>query len=676
MFDAWFSQDEKAGLADFWRVYDEHHDALNDAALAFAREDAQFGRTVAAMSPEQLDTDRREGRERMRRAMAGDYADYVQNLQHQGATYAALGIGFTSWYRLARAVARELTPLVVAAYIAEPERLARALAAQQAFFDWALSLLAEAYLDAKHALVSKLEELKAHSDQIEAENARMQEANRLKSEFLANMSHELRTPLNAIIGFAELLHDGAVSPDMPEYQEFLGDILASGKHLLQLINDVLDLSKVEAGKLDFYPERADVQRIVHEVVAILRTTAAERHIRVDVEIDPALGEVTVDTSRLKQVLYNYVSNALKFTGEGGTVVIRAAAEGAGAYRIAVDDSGIGIAPENLGRLFSEFTQLDGGAGKTRGGTGLGLALTKRLVEAQGGSVGVESIPGVGSTFYAVLPKRAPTGSTMPTPRRYSGVHPGSPAVLVIEDNERDQTAIVRALRDAGYAVETAATGAQAVARCKERRFDAITLDLLLPDVSGIEVLRQVRQTELNRDVPVVVITVVTEKGVFAGYAVHDILTKPIEPNSLLASLERAGVTPGRSGTVMVVDDDAGSLRLMAATLGQLGYEVDGYERAADALATCAEAPPMAVILDLMMPEMDGFEFLERFRGLPRCRQVPVLVWSVRDLSATELERVLAAANGFLQKGRDVGATVLDELVAFLPAPRDGLAGGA
>ncbi|MBI1947544.1 MAG: response regulator [Deltaproteobacteria bacterium] len=235
-----------------------------------------------------------------------------------------------------------------------------------------------------------------------------EQSSRSKSSFLANMSHELRTPLNAIIGFAELLYDGQVRPDMPQHQEFLGDILTSGRHLLQLINDVLDLSKVEAGKLEFKPEPIALEDLIREVLAVLRTSAAGKNIAIAVDVAPELDDIVLDPARLKQILYNYLSNALKFTPEGGRIAVRAHPHDASTFRIEVEDSGIGIADDDQRRLFTEFEQLDAGSTKKHAGTGLGLALTKRLAEAQGGSVGVRSALRAGSTFHAVLPRRAVT----------------------------------------------------------------------------------------------------------------------------------------------------------------------------------------------------------------------------------------------------------------------------
>jgi PAS domain S-box-containing protein len=243
--------------------------------------------------------------------------------------------------------------------------------------------------------------------QLEEQNLRIHEANRLKSEFLAAMSHELRTPLNTIIGFSELVFYGRVAPDSPEHDEFIGDILSSSRHLLQLINDVLDLAKVEAGKLEFRPEPVVVESVIAEVTSLLRTLSLQKRIRVRVEADRSIEVVVLDPTRFKQVLYNYLSNALKFTPEGGSIVVRTSPETPDSFRVEVEDSGIGIAPDQIKRLFLEFEQLGAGANKPQG-TGLGLALTRRLVEAQGGTVGVRSSFGHGSVFHAVLPRATPS----------------------------------------------------------------------------------------------------------------------------------------------------------------------------------------------------------------------------------------------------------------------------
>jgi len=241
--------------------------------------------------------------------------------------------------------------------------------------------------------------------EMEEHNRRLQEANRLKSEFVANMSHELRTPLNAIIGFAALMHGEKVGPLAPDQKEYMGDILDSSRHLLQLINDVLDLAKVESGRMEFKIETVELSIVIQEVKEALRGLAAERRIQVEIVTDPVLTEANLDARMLKQILFNYLSNAIKFTREGGHVRVRIAAGDVDTFRIDVEDDGIGIRAEDLPKLFVEFQQLDSGTAKKHAGTGLGLALAKRLVEAQGGKVEVRSVLGKGSTFSAILPRQ-------------------------------------------------------------------------------------------------------------------------------------------------------------------------------------------------------------------------------------------------------------------------------
>ena len=514
--------------------------------------------------------------------------------------------------------------------------------------------------------------LAAHEAEAAAQDLRsrrIQEANRLKSEFLANMSHELRTPLNAIIGFSELLHDGRVGPVAPKQEEFLGHILSSGRHLLKLINDVLDLSKVEAGKLEFHPEPVELERVIFEVSSILKGTAATRRVVVETSVSPEIGQVVIDSARLKQLLYNYLSNALKFSPEGGSVTVRVTPEGAEAFRIQVEDTGIGVSAQDQKRLFVEFQQLDAGAAKKHGGTGLGLALTKRLVEAQGGSVGVDSEPGRGSRFYAVLPRRPSAGLDAAIARRTSpappAARPGAPTVLVVEDDPQDQQTVALALAAAGYAVELASTGARAIELACLHRYDAITLDLILPDMGGLEVLRAVRLGGKNAQVPVVIITLVAE-NVTAGFAVSDVLEKPLDSSALLGALRRSNVVPESPGMVLVVDDDPAALALMAETLERLHYRPACYSDGAAALLGVSTHIPDAIILDLLMPGLDGFEFLGRLRASPLHSKIPVLIWTVKDLAPDELQRLRASAQAIVQKGNGV-SPVVDELRAQLEA---------
>ncbi len=512
------------------------------------------------------------------------------------------------------------------------------------------------------------EELRRRNEQLVEQNQRVQAANRLKSEFLANMSHELRTPLNGIIGFAELMHDGKTGPVSPDQHEYLGDILSSSRHLLQLINDVLDLAKVESGKMEFRPEPVDLKKLVGEVKDVLHTLAAQKRIKIETDIDPALRGITADASKLKQVLYNYLSNALKFSPDEGRVTVRVKPENADEFRLEVADRGIGIKPDDMGRLFVEFQQLDASTAKKYPGTGLGLALTKRIVEAQGGRVDVRSPFGEGSVFCAVLPRGA---KFVPEPvGEPAAVGTGAPRLLVVEDDKNDRTWIVQTLADAGYAVEAVATGAEALARCRQQPYDAVTLDLLLPDMHGRDVLRAIRAEGPNRETPVVIVTVVIDKGVAAGFHVHDVLIKPVQTDDLLGSLARAKVSPHEARPILVVDDDPKARKLAERALKDAGYRALCVAGAEEGLEVAAQTPPAAVVLDLLMPGMDGFGFLKRFRATAVGRRTPVIVWTVKDLTRQERQQLRAATQGLVLKGEGPAALLaeLRDLIP-LPAPR-------
>jgi len=413
----------------------------------------------------------------------------------------------------------------------------------------------------------------------------------------------------------------------------------------------LDLSKIEAGKLEFHPEHVDLRRLVGEVLSILRTPAAEKKIRTEAFIADEVAEVFLDPSRLKQVLYNYLSNAVKFTPEGGTVSVRVSPEGASDVRIEVRDSGIGISQADLPRLFKEFQQLDSGSTKSHGGTGLGLSLTKRLVEAQGGVVGASSVRGAGSCFYAILPRRgagrprAAWGSDMAPPR-------GGAPVLVVEDDPADQLAIVRILTEAGYEVDVASSGGEAIAKCRQFAYRAVTLDLLLPDMNGLDVVRAVRAEGKNPGLPVIVLTVVAEQ-VTAGFAVNDVLAKPIQSEALLNSLRVAGVSVAPSSTIFVVDDDPTSSKLVTQVLEQLGFRSRSFEDGRRALRDLVLERPAAIILDLVMPGFNGFQFLSALRELDTEAKTPVLVWTMKDLSDAELEVLRRSTRTILAKGGGV-----------------------
>jgi PAS domain S-box-containing protein len=520
------------------------------------------------------------------------------------------------------------------------------------------------------------EQLRRKNEELEEQNRRVQEANRLKSEFLANMSHELRTPLNGIIGFAELMHDAKVGPVSADHKEYLGDILSSSRHLLQLINDVLDLAKVESGKMEFRPETVNVRKLVGEIRDILRTLTAEKHIQLSCEIDPAIEEIVIDPAKLKQVLYNYLSNALKFTPDGGTVAVRVRPEGDADFRLEVQDSGIGIRTEDFSRLFVEFQQLDATTSKKYQGTGLGLALTRRIVEAQSGEIGVTSTVGKGSSFYAVLPRIGRGGAietgAAPSP---AAARPGQRVVLVVEDDAKERAWIVNTLTAAGYAVEAVGAGDAAIRAAHERSFDAVTLDLLLPDMSGWDVLRAIRAGERNRDVAAIVVTVVAEKGAGIGFVIHDFLAKPVAADVLLRALQKIRASAAGERSLLIVDDDPNAGKQVVPLLRDHGYQVTVVKDAASGLEAARTIPPSAVVLDLLMPGMDGFEFLRQFRLTDVGRHTPVIVWTVKDLTGADRLRLQASAQAMVSKGAGSAKTLIQELAIHLGLPEEGTHAG-
>ena len=496
------------------------------------------------------------------------------------------------------------------------------------------------------------EEARLTAQRLQAENQQIQEASRLKSRFLANMSHELRTPLNAIIGFSDLMHRGVVPAGSDKQREYLGHIASSGRHLLQLINDVLDLAKVEAGKLEFFPEPLRLAQTIKGVHDVLQAQLQRKSLSFVTELDATLDELVLDPARLKQALYNYLSNAIKFTPEGGRITLRALPDGPRHLRIEVEDTGVGIAVADLPRLFTEFQQLDTGYGKHHQGTGLGLALVRRLVQAQGGSVGVRSELGVGSVFFLVLP-RSPDDAA---PRE---------RLLVVEPDVQLQAQVVNGLAEAGFSVDAAGSAAQALHHSQGHAYSGITLDLCLPDSPGLHLLEAIRRTGHNSSAPVVAMSVPAAAGNgplgIATFAVADVLCKPLHAQQVFNALARLRVNGRAPNRVLVVDDDPLALDLMRATLAGLGLTVIALQDGRQALREIDEHQPDAMVLDLMMPGFDGFAVLDALSQLPAWRQLPVFIWTAMNLDEDDLASLTRTARAVIGKGGGALDPLLREL---------------
>jgi adenylate cyclase len=501
-------------------------------------------------------------------------------------------------------------------------------------------------------------ELKQRQRELEKAMQQAEAANRAKSAFLANMSHELRTPLNAIIGLTEMLVSNAARFGTEKATEPLRRVHRAGKHLLELINQVLDLSKIEAGKLELNPERVNIPRLVDEVVGTARSLAEQNKNQLTVECPSDIAPLYVDALRLRQILLNLLSNACKFTkdGEVSLRVTPATADGRGRLDFVVTDSGIGMTPDQLDKLFQEFTQGDQSTARRYGGTGLGLAITRRLCRMMDGDVTVTSEAGKGSTFVVHLPagETRPAGQTRPAdasaPPADTGNEPRTigDCVLVIDDDATARELIANHLREEGFSVVTADGGRVGLRRAEELHPIAITLDVLMPDLDGWTVLAALRGNPALADIPVVMATITDQhqKGMTLGAAGY--LTKPIERDRLIALLRPFQAHVRRTHVLMVEDDPAQrvSIRSLLEPEQWLVTEADNGRAALERLTL---ETPDVILLDLMMPEMDGFQLVTALRERPEWRRIPVIVITALDLTVADRKRLNSGVEGILLK---------------------------
>ena len=476
-------------------------------------------------------------------------------------------------------------------------------------------------------------------------------ANHAKSDFLAKMSHELRTPLNSVIGFSEVLEDQSFGPLNDRQRRYVGNILTSGRHLLQLINDILDLSKVEAGRMELGLSEFDVGRALAEVRTIVGPLADEKRLKLDVDVEEGLPPLTADQQKFKQILYNLIYNAIKFTPQGGRIRVAArrgrdvGSGGAGEQlEVAVADTGIGIGPEDLTRIFGEFEQVASAQTGEQRGTGLGLALSRKLVELHGGRVWAESEAGKGSLFRFLLPLAHGRDILQKSDAEPAEIHapPGTgPLVLVVEDDRLAGELLARHLTLGGYRVARAASGGRAVALARELRPDAITIDILLPDEDGLDVIARLKSAPETREIPVVVVSITDDRELGLSLGATDWLVKPVARDALIGAVRRAvGVNPAAGArTALVVDDEPVTLELLTEVLTAQGFRVlvahDGRHGVALALA----GRPDVIVLDLIMPGITGFDVVRELRQHAETRETPILVFTVKDLTADERERL-------------------------------------
>jgi signal transduction histidine kinase/CheY-like chemotaxis protein len=484
-------------------------------------------------------------------------------------------------------------------------------------------------------------------------------ADRHKSEFLANMSHELRTPLNAIIGYSEMLQEDAADLGVEQFTDDLKKVNAAGRHLLELINAVLDLSKIEAGKMELYLETFDVAGLVRDIAAVIQPLAGKNANRLEVGCPDQIGTMRADLTKVRQALFNLLSNACKFTERGmiSLGVVREALDGQDWMVFSVSDTGIGMTPEQLARLFEVFSQADAATTRKYGGTGLGLALSRRLCRMMGGDVTVESESGRGSTFTIRLPASVaePVEEATPTVVSTESVLPGVGTVLVIDDEAAVRDLMQRFLTKEGFRVVTAPGGEDGLKLARELRPDAITLDVMMPGMDGWAVLTALKADPDIADIPVIMLTIVDDRNLGYTLGAADYLTKPIDRDRLVTVLKKYR----RDLPVLIVDDDAVLRQLLRRILEPEGYKVVEAENGRVALDRLRGVSPSVILLDLMMPEMDGFEFVTEFRRHEAWRAIPIVVITARDLSRDDHERL----NGYVQKILQKGANGRDQLLA-------------
>ena len=482
-----------------------------------------------------------------------------------------------------------------------------------------------------------------------------EEASSAKSGFLANMSHELRTPMNAIIGYSEMLMEDAEDDGNQAAVDDLKKIHGAGTHLLSLINDVLDLSKIEAGKMELYLETFEVASLVEGVVSTIDALVKKNANRLEVEVDRSLGEMHADITKVRQALFNLLSNAAKFTHEGeiGLSVHAEEIDGEPWIRMAVSDSGIGIRPDKIDQVFEEFSQADDSTTRDYGGTGLGLPISRRFCRMMGGDIAVESTVGEGSTFTIRLPvvvQEAPTeaDATADSPTVVIPEPGDEPVVLVIDDDPNALDLLGRSLQGAGVRVVTAGEGQEALNLARTLHPAAITLDVLMPGMDGWAVLGELKADPATRDIPVIMVTMTEDRNLGYALGATEFLTKPVRRDQLVELLDRYAIGSGER-QALVVDDKLENRAVLRRVLENEGWRVSEAENGQLALDEVASEPPSLILLDLMMPVMDGFDFVFEMRRREATSEIPIVVVTAKDVTEEDRQRLNGGVVGLIER---------------------------
>ena len=491
------------------------------------------------------------------------------------------------------------------------------------------------------------------------------EANQAKSIFLANMSHELRTPLNAVIGYTELIREDAEIFGYDEIAPDLSKIHVAAKHLLSLINDILDLSKIEAGRHEIIWETFALADLIGDVASTIGPAAQQKENAFVIDADDSLGMIRADRIKLRQILLNLLSNACKFTQEGEVrlQVQRESTELGDQFVFEITDTGIGVSNEKLQGLFEPFTQADNSTTREYGGTGLGLTITQHFCKMMGGSIEAESEKGKGSTFRVRLPAPLAIGKSEMNAKAFLGElqSPRSNhTVLAIDDSETVHDLLRRQLGRAGYRVVSATSGEEGLRLARTISPSVITLDVMMPGRDGWDILGELKNDEELCRIPVVMLTMVVDRKRGFALGADDYLVKPVSGDKLLETMQRFEVR-GSAMKALIVEDDDNIREIMERTMKNAGWATDTAGHGRAALASLEESKADVILLDLMMPEMDGFEFLEELRAHEKWAEIPVVVITARQLSKKEMEQLKLVTERVMRKGNFTGVELVEEV---------------